>query len=309
VPLSPQHPTRRSTRINLQLAVSLQPASGSAQAILANTHVINAHGCGVIAPRAFERGTEIDLAVTATGKFATGRVVDVICLTDSGDSWLLGVAFDSPGNYWGVPDPPEDWAPFRGEQADPAPKQKKIAPPAAPQPPAPLARPAAAKADPLPAPPKAPAAKPRTMASRLCDFSPGACYLETHETIPTGSCLKLAVKLGEVQFPLRGIARAHYPGKGIAVEFAERTQKDRSLMEALMAALRTAGAPVEVLLQAVPNPDNAAELRAPANEAATDPLLDLVRRAKHLSFGEFQAALRTQRAAAGNAPKTRGQHA
>jgi hypothetical protein len=38
-----------------------------------------------------------------------GRVVLAIPLLEN-FSWFLGVEFDSPGNLWGVENPPADWS-------------------------------------------------------------------------------------------------------------------------------------------------------------------------------------------------------
>ena len=48
------------------------------------------------------------LTLVSTGASKKGRVVLTVPLLES-VSWLLGVEFDSPENFWEVDNPPGDW--------------------------------------------------------------------------------------------------------------------------------------------------------------------------------------------------------
>jgi hypothetical protein len=44
----------------------------------------------------------------SNGANKKGRVVLAVPLLDN-FSWILGMEFDTPGNFWGVENPPADW--------------------------------------------------------------------------------------------------------------------------------------------------------------------------------------------------------
>ena len=70
--------------------------------------VVNAHGCGVIVPELLKNETRVLVKLVSNGSSKEGRVVLAIPLSEN-FSWLLGVEFDSPGNFWEVDNPPADW--------------------------------------------------------------------------------------------------------------------------------------------------------------------------------------------------------
>ena len=70
--------------------------------------VVSAHGCGVIVPERLKNETPVMLNLVSNGAIKKGRVVLAIPLLED-LSWLLGVEFDSPGNFWEVENPPTDW--------------------------------------------------------------------------------------------------------------------------------------------------------------------------------------------------------
>lgn len=101
--------SRRSTRLSLQIPVvltCLDPGRDFREEC--KTAVVNAHGCGVIVHERLKNGTPVMVQLTANGASAKGRVVLVIPLVENA-SCLLGVEFDTPGNFWGVETPPTDW--------------------------------------------------------------------------------------------------------------------------------------------------------------------------------------------------------
>jgi hypothetical protein len=48
------------------------------------------------------------MKLVSSGASKKGRVVLAVPLLES-VSWLLGVEFESPGNFWEVANPPTDW--------------------------------------------------------------------------------------------------------------------------------------------------------------------------------------------------------
>ena len=50
----------------------------------------------------------VTMDLVSNGASKKGRVVVAIPLPENA-SWLLGVEFDSPGNFWEVENPPADW--------------------------------------------------------------------------------------------------------------------------------------------------------------------------------------------------------
>ena len=104
-----KNPARRSTRLALQIPVivtSLDPAGDFRKEC--KTAVVNAHGCGIVVPQLLNNQTPVTVELVSNGANKNGRVVLAIPLLEN-FSWLLGVEFDSPGNFWGVENPPADW--------------------------------------------------------------------------------------------------------------------------------------------------------------------------------------------------------
>jgi CheY-like chemotaxis protein len=103
---------RQGTRINCEIPltlISLDPAhpfSGSCLAILANPN-----GCAVRCTHWLDVGTAVRLEGLPTGSVITARVVNCISLGPYEKVRILGLALDTPGNVWGIKNPPEDWSP------------------------------------------------------------------------------------------------------------------------------------------------------------------------------------------------------
>lgn len=101
---------RRSTRLSLQISVvvtSLDPARNFREEC--RTVIVNVHGCGVIVHESLESETPIMVELLSSGARKKASVVAAVP-TVKGASWLLGIAFDSPENFWQVEEPPADWA-------------------------------------------------------------------------------------------------------------------------------------------------------------------------------------------------------
>jgi hypothetical protein len=100
---------RRSTRLPLQISVIITTLNpGPEFRKECKTVVVNAHGCGVIVPQLLKNQTPVKVELVSTGASKNGRVVLAIPLLEN-FSWLLGVEFDSPENFWEVEHPPGDW--------------------------------------------------------------------------------------------------------------------------------------------------------------------------------------------------------
>ena len=100
---------RRSTRVALQIPVvvtSLDSACDFHKEC--KTAFVNAHGCAIIVQERLADETPVMLKLVSNGASKKGRVVLAVPLLES-VSWLLGVEFDSPGNFWEVEHPPADW--------------------------------------------------------------------------------------------------------------------------------------------------------------------------------------------------------
>ena len=112
------HPLRRSARVSWQVPVlltSLNPNIAFRERC--KTVVVNLHGCGLRTSTTLPRGTPVQLHVS--GNVITGRVVDAVPIAIHKKLWLLGIALDQPGNFWGIKDPPKEWDAF----AEPAPHE------------------------------------------------------------------------------------------------------------------------------------------------------------------------------------------
>ena len=105
-----ENDARRSTRLSLQIPVvvtSLDPTRAFREEC--KTVVVEAQGCGVIVHKRLDGETPVMVELVSSGASKKACVVAAIP-TAQGASWLLGVAFDSPENFWQVDKPPADWA-------------------------------------------------------------------------------------------------------------------------------------------------------------------------------------------------------
>jgi hypothetical protein len=101
--------TRRSTRLSRQITIiitSLDPACDFR--VECTTVVVNAHGCGVIVREQLGKDTPVMVKLVSNGRSKKGRVVLGIPFNENA-SWLTGLEFDTPGNFWEIENPPADW--------------------------------------------------------------------------------------------------------------------------------------------------------------------------------------------------------
>src|SRR5208282_5226008 len=153
-----QHAIRRSTRLPLEiplLVTSLDPKTPFSEQC--NTTLVNAHGCGLIAPRAIAQDVQVRLDMVSAKRHTTARVREVVPLGGDTETWLLGLELDVPGNFWGIDYAPSDW------------KVEEVV---------------CLPAEPVRQEPPAEAKLAPRRRWRLTDISAGACYLETAIPLP-----------------------------------------------------------------------------------------------------------------------------
>ena len=268
-----QHAIRRSTRLPLEVPVrivSLDPEFPFSEPC--NTSIVNAHGCGVIAPRAPKPGIKVRIEIVAAKRHTAARVAEVVSLGGERETWLVGLEFEIPGNFWGIDYAPSDW------KIEEAPEAKQ-----------PAAKGAA----------KSPAARRRW---RLTDISTGACYLESAAPLPRGIPILISVRSQEQEYVLEGVVRASHPQAGMAVEFA-RTQGHRQRVADLIEHLTRHREVPKIFVgkKEVGRAGSGEELHSETEPgdgesgSVSDPLLELVRQGPSLSPEQFLSDLRNQR--------------
>jgi PilZ domain-containing protein len=273
-----QHAIRRSTRLPLEIPVrvtsldSAQPFSEQC-----NTTLVNAHGCGLIAPCEFGQGIPVRLEIVSAQRHTTARVAEVVPLGGDPETWLVGLELDIPGNFWGIEYAPSDW------------KIEELAAPAV----------ALQEAKPVPSGTAKPA-PPRRW--RLSDISAGGCYLETATPFPDGTPVLMSVRILDAEFLLDGVVRVSHPQTGIGVEFTAAPATDqRARVEELIRQLMNTR---EVPKIFVGRKENAKEAQKKVPAAAPhasddaespDPLLELIRKGAALTSEQFLNDLRAQR--------------
>ena len=101
---SPLRESRRSTRVPLQVVISVE---GGAHNVTCEgeTIVVNLHGALVTTAIPLFQGMRISIQVYLTGKGSKARVAYV----DPANPLKCGIELDQPQNIWGVSLPPEDW--------------------------------------------------------------------------------------------------------------------------------------------------------------------------------------------------------
>jgi hypothetical protein len=273
-----QSAIRRSTRLPLEVPVrvtSLNPTVPFSEQC--NTSLVNAHGCGVIAPRAIAKGLQVRLEIVSAKRNTTARVAEVVPLGGDPETWLVGLELHAPGNFWGIDYAPTDW------------KIEVSASSAASQPVDP--GPTAAIAAPL-------------RRWRLADISAGACYLETAEPFPVGILVLLSIRTGETECLLDGAVRVSHPQTGMGVEFTGAPAHERQArVEELINRLKTNREVPKIFVgrkeerkpaRKVESSDQAADATA-TDELSDDPLLQLIREGPSLSAEQFLNDLHAQR--------------
>lgn len=271
-----QHAIRRSTRLPLEVPVlvsSLDPERPFSEQC--NTTLVNAHGCGLIVPRALVNGTPVRLEIVSAKRHTKAKVSEVVPLGGDPETWLVGLELDVPGNFWGIDYAPSDW------------KVEESPPPSAQQQPH----------DQKPA-----AAKPvRSHRWRLTDISAGACYLEGAAPFPAGTPVLLSIRVSDTECLLEGAVRVSHAQAGMGVEFTRAQGHDlRARVAELIALLMNSHEVPRIFVGRLEGKHALAHQAPPAarNAETPDPLLDLIHTGASLTVEEFLKALRAQRLAA-----------
>jgi hypothetical protein len=276
-----QHAIRRSTRLPLEVPVlvtSLDAASPFSEPC--NTTLVNAHGCGLIVPRAIRQGIQVRLEIVSAKRHTTALVAEVVPLGGDPETWLVGLELEVPGNFWGIEYAPADW------------KIEETALPAAEQ-----------------HPDQALGAAKRRW--RLTDISAGACYLETAAPFPAGTPVLLSIRALDTECLLDGVVRVSHAQTGMGVEFTGTPAHDRrARVEELIGRL-TGNREVPKIF--VGRKEDRKELRkevrekegqpaapndapdAALHDGGPDPLLELIRSGASLTAEQLLSDLRAQR--------------
>ena len=69
--------------------------------------IVNAHGCGIIVPQLLNHQTPVTVELVSNGAKKNGRVVLAVPFLRIFHGFWEWI--DSPGNLWGVKNPPADW--------------------------------------------------------------------------------------------------------------------------------------------------------------------------------------------------------
>ena len=241
-----------------------------------NTTLVNAHGCGLIAPRALAHGIQVRLEIVSAKRHTTARVAEVVPLGGDPETWLVGLELEVPGNFWGIEYAPTDW------------RIEEIPSPAAEQP----------QSDQEPSA----AAKPaRSRRWRLTDISAGACYLETATPFPADTPVVLSIRESNAECLLEGVVRVSHAQTGMGVEFTQVQGHDqRARVGELIGRLVSNREVPRIFVgrkegrkrperRRIPRPTRAQNAESP------DPLLELVRSGASLTMEQFLNDLRAQR--------------
>ena len=269
-----QHAIRRSTRLPLEVPVlvtSLDAAVPFSEQC--NTTLVNAHGCGLIAPRALAHGIQVRLEIVSAKRHTTARVAEVVPLGGDPETWLVGLELEVPGNFWGIEYAPTDW------------RIEEIPAPAAEQP----------RLDHEPSATAKPAQSRRW---RLTDISAGACYLETAAPFPTDTPVVLSIRESNAECLLEGVVRVSHAQTGMGVEFTQVQGHDQRARVGELIGRLVSNREVPRIFVGRKEGQRAAPNPAPdpaQNAESPDPLLELVRSGALLTMEQFLNDLRAQR--------------
>jgi len=271
-----QHAIRRSTRLPLEVPVQVTSLDATSPfSLQCNTTLVNAHGCGLIVPRALAQGIQVRLEIVSAKRHTTARVAEVVPLGGDPETWLVGLELDAPGNFWGIEYAPADWK--IEESPSPPVVQSRAEPESSTTKPAPARR------------------------WRLTDISAGACYLETAAPFPADTPVLLSIRALDTEYLLDGIVRVSHEQTGMGVEFTGAQAYDRrTKVEELIGRLTSQREVPKIFVgrkegekEVQPAPNPAFDTISEAD--ASDPLLQLIRGGVSLGAEQFLNDLRAQR--------------
>ena len=275
-----EHAIRRSSRLPLEVPVvvsSLDPALIFSERC--NTTLVNAHGCGLISPRALTTGIPVRLEIVSAKRHTTARVAEVVPLGGEPETWLVGLELDIPGNFWGIEYAPADW---KMEEST-----------------LPKLEPRVQSRD------SAAAAKPAVARRwRLTDISAGACYLESAYPFAANTPVLVSIREGTYECLLDGMVTVSHPQTGMGIVFPRVDGQDqRAKVEELIGKLSASRDTPKIFVGKKEDKKGSAsrssavepDLASASGDEINDPLLDLVRSGSALSVEQFLSDLRAQR--------------
>ena len=264
---------------------------------------MNAHGCGLILPRAVAHGVAVRLEIVSAKRHTTAHVSEVVPLGGDPETWLVGLELDIPGNFWGIDYAPSDWKVDEPKAAEQKAEEQKTV-----DGPSPAAE--QQRLDPGPAPAKPVRSHLRSHRWRLTDISAGACYLEAAAPFPADTPVLLSIRVLDTECLLEGMVRVSHAQTGMGVEFTRAQGHDqRAKVAELIGHLMDSREVPRIFVgrkedrkdgRNEPRNDGKHAVANPASGAAPeaespDPLLELIRAGASLSVEQFQNALRAQR--------------
>ena len=260
-----QHAIRRSTRLPLEVPVRVTSmAHDFAFSEQCNTTLVNAHGCGLIAPASIVKGIQVRLEIVSAKRHTTARVAEVVPLGGDPETFLVGLELDVPGNFWGIEYAPSDWKVEDTQEPVPQPTTPEASPPL----------------------------KPAARRWRLTDISSFACYLEAVSPFPVGTPVLMSVRSADAEFLLDGVVQVSHPNLGMGVAFT-RTADLRERVESLIHQL-TANREVPRIFVGQKEVVQS-DAHPVSDPESLDPLLELLLEGAALSAEQFQNDLRAQR--------------
>jgi hypothetical protein len=269
-----QQAIRRSTRLPLEVPVQITSLSSKVSfSERCNTTLVNAHGCGVISPRAMELNLPVRLEIISAKRHTTAMVSEIVPLGGDPETWLIGLELHNPGNFWGIEYAPSDWVVEELLQDAPSPAHS-----------------ASGETSKVATPPRR---------WRLTDVSGGACYLESTTPFPAGTPVLLSIRAGSIQandeeYILDGVVRVSHDAIGMGIEFTASHNPGQHV-EDLIAHLAGIREAPRVFVGRKERELGAQQTPIVRDPGAPDLLLDLVLSGPSLTQEQFFSDLRAQR--------------
>jgi len=277
----PQHAIRRSTRLPLEVPVvvtSLDAAVSFSERC--NTTLVNAHGCGLVVPRALAHGIQVRLEIASAKRQTRARVAEMVPLGGDPETWLVGLELAAPGNFWGIEYAPSDW------------KIEENPSPATVDPNVDQQRDQESSTATQPAP---------SRRWRLTDISAGACYLETATPFSADTSVLLSIRVLNTEYLLDGVVRVSHQQTGMGVEFTRAEGRDQRVqVEELIGRLMGSHEVPRIFVGRKESQQKEANSLANIlvnleQSAKPDRLLDLIRHGASFTVDQFLNDLRAQR--------------
>jgi hypothetical protein len=276
----PQHAIRRSTRLPLEVPVvvtSLDAAVSFSERC--NTTLVNAHGCGLVVPRALAHGIQVRLEIASAKRQTRARVAEMVPLGGDPETWLVGLELAAPGNFWGIEYAPSDWkieeypSPAADTNVDRQIDQESST-----------------------------ATQPGPSRRwRLTDISAGACYLETAMPFSADTSVLLSIRVLNTEYLLDGVVRVSHQQTGMGVEFTRAEGRDQRVqVEELIGRLMGSHEVPRIFVGRKESQQKEANSLANIlvnleQSAKPDRLLDLIRHGASFTVDQFLNDLRAQR--------------